>query len=162
MLSVCPSSVKGACTIKATALPCQPDHLALQGLESGLWLGTPYPPTYPPRPSWGHRAGRTREMPLFFIRGEACLGWRSPAWGGPALPLTPSLHRARGAQHAGGFNVSAPLPARRRAPLQVAQSPGVSGGWAVTLRRSQCCQPRGRPHRRGPPAVTTLRRLRAE
>lgn len=85
MLSVCPSSVKGACTIEATALPCQPDHLALQGLESGLWLGTPYPPTYPPRPSWGHRAGRTRETPLFnkrrglFGLEKPRLGWACPA-----------------------------------------------------------------------------------
>lgn len=147
MLSVCPSSVKGACTIEATALPCQPDHLALQAwsLASG-WVPLP---THLPRPSWGTgQAGREKRH--FLIRGEACLGWRSPAWDGLPLPLTPSLHRARGPARQGLEVSGVALPARRRVPLQLAQSPGVSGA-AVTLRECLSAVSRRRgPTRREP------------
>ena len=151
-LSVCPSSVKGACTVEGTALPCQPDHLAFQDLESGPWLGTPDPPTYSPRPSWGHRAGRTREMMRFYKKQglfgleKSHLGWACPA-PHPVPSQGPQGSSPRGLP---GHCSPAEVPAPRWVPLEVAQSPGVSGGWDVTLKKSQCCHPRGRPHPRGP------------
>lgn len=64
-LSICPSSVKGACTVEGTALPCQPDHLAFQGLESGPWLGTPDPPHLPTQALLGAQGRQDKRNDAF-------------------------------------------------------------------------------------------------